>query len=147
MINGILPKSNALFLLFLTLYIDKINAKKVAFCRNCFQKNPTPASGRHRSPFGWQNIDLYYTAQRTQKQALKTVSSFFSILHKIGKKFGDTSVFFSYETVKKYYLFYVIIVVMNRICSGLWTKSEQGLSSKYWMPHETIKFIMLFQYD
>ena len=24
-----------------------------------------------------------------------------------------------YETVKKYYLFYVIIVVMNRICSGL----------------------------
>ena len=52
-----------------------------------------------------------------------------------------------YETVKKYYLFYVIIVVMNRICSGLWTKSEQGLSSKYWMPHETIKFIMLFQYD
>ena len=36
---------------------------------------------------------------------------------------------------------------MNKICSGLWTKSEQGLSSKYWMPHETIKFIMLFKYD
>ena len=36
---------------------------------------------------------------------------------------------------------------MNKICSGLWTKSEQGLSSKYWMPHGTVKFIMLFQYD
>ena len=52
-----------------------------------------------------------------------------------------------YETVKKYYLFCIITVLMNKICSGLWTKSEHGLSSKYWMPHETVKFIMLFQYD